>query len=131
MAWKHLELATTSKDPTGWLVAVARNILRNLRRGHKRRTALDYKAAQLRVPAPMGPGELAMSSHGVARIHAVFLNLSELDQQIVGLVALNGLSAEDVARLIGESGGFVRIRLYRARQQMKEELARENPNGWP
>lgn len=93
-----------------WLYAVARKTLANERR--KRR---DVPVATPEVsyePEPVGDAKLA----------AAFATLSAADREILRLVAWEGLSLRDAARVLDCSPVAARMRLHRARARLRDRL---------
>jgi RNA polymerase sigma factor (sigma-70 family) len=123
VAWRRLD-AVPDDDPVPWLLAVARNIWRNERRGGRRRLALVR-----RLPAPLPvppPAEPADGQTGQA-VHAALAHLDAGDQEILRLVAWDELTPAQAATVLGCSAGAARQRLHRARRRLAAELARRSP----
>ena len=81
-----------------WLFGVARNVLAN-----------QYRVT---VVQPDVPAEVA----------AAFRELSDADQEILRLVAWEGLTADELAVVFDCSANAARIRLHRARARFTEAL---------
>jgi RNA polymerase sigma-70 factor, ECF subfamily len=93
-----------------WLYAVARKTLANERR--KRR---DVPVAAPEVsyePEPVGDSQLA----------AAFAALSDADREILRLVAWEGLSLRDAARVLDCSPVAARVRFHRAKARLRDRL---------
>jgi len=109
----------TRADAAPWLLGIATNHVRRLRRAeHKRLRALAAAGAasgplQLVEPAPPRDGALA---------HAL-LQLDRRDRDVLALFALADLSYAEIAAALGIPEGTVRSRLNRARRIVKEVLA--------
>jgi RNA polymerase sigma factor (sigma-70 family) len=118
VAWRRLE--EIGEDPLPWLLAVARRVLANQRRGEKRRTALVQRltgtdpaiAPGWEPPAAMSP-ELA----------AALAGLSPREREALLLVAWEGLEPGRAARAAGCSPAAFRVRLHRARRRVADRLA--------
>jgi RNA polymerase sigma factor (sigma-70 family) len=99
-----------------WLFGVARNVLANQHRAARRSVAL---AARLR-------NELAhvtvIQLDVPAEIATVFRELPEADQELLRLVAWEGLTADELALVLNCSANAARIRLYRARRRFAKAL---------
>lgn len=99
-----------------WLFGVARKVMANHHRAARRGADL---AARLRnelerideVPAEV-PDEIA----------SAFRALSEADRELLRLVAWEGLTADELAHVLGCSANAARIRLHRARRRFAEAL---------
>jgi RNA polymerase sigma-70 factor, ECF subfamily len=57
------------------------------------------------------------------RLYEAMGRLSNEDRDLFELVALDGLAVRDAARLIGVSQAAARLRLHRARQLLRNQLA--------
>ncbi|MFG1997929.1 RNA polymerase sigma factor [Spirillospora sp. NPDC048911] len=98
-----------------WLLGVARNVLRDNYRAQARREAFN---AELRRWSDAAERDVA---EGVAERLAVLRamgTLSEDDREILLLVAWEGLSPRDAARVVGCSAAALRVRLHRARKRL-------------
>lgn len=103
-----------------WLYRTAANVLANSARSDRRRTRLDVRlAAQPRsVDRPL--------DETVAEDHALFeafATLNEDQQELLALVAWEGLDHDDIASVLDISTGAVASRLSRARSRFEEALA--------
>src|SRR5262249_556782 len=98
-----------------WLYGVARRVLANHRRGEQRRrlrtTELSDDLAAL-ISDPLDALSIANA----------FRELSDADQEILGLVAWEGLDRAAIAPVLGCSRGTVRVRLPRARTRFARAL---------
>ena len=130
VAWRRLDDAPTGASARLWLYGVARRVLANHRRGERRRTQL---AERLR-------GELAgrdapeAPSGELADLAAAFGSLADGDREVLALEAWEGLSAGEVAAVLGCSRNAARIRLHRARRRLRGAIAASQgpgPDGAP
>lgn len=120
VAWRRLD-DVPSDDPVPWLLGVARNVWRNQRRGQRRRLALLRRLPEPRPePAPPEPPE----GRGLRGVHDALAALAEADQEILRLVAWDGLTAAQTATVLSCSPAAARVRLHRARQRFAAELAK-------
>lgn len=126
-AWKSPALASVPPESLRpWLYGIARNVLRQHRRGKGRRSALSDRlragvgadlAAGLDGAAPgMDPG-LAED------VRDIVSALPDLDREIVMLVYWEGFTQEEAATILGKRAATVRSRLSRARAVLRERLA--------
>jgi RNA polymerase sigma-70 factor (ECF subfamily) len=115
IAWRKFD-AMSRDEPLPWLYAVGRKVIANQRRGEQRRFRLF---ARLRQERP---------SQGRAfdgePVREALSRLSADDQELLRLVAWEGLGHGQVAQAMGISTNAVTIRLHRARQRLREELER-------
>jgi RNA polymerase sigma-70 factor, ECF subfamily len=114
VAWRRLERVPA--EPRGWLLAVARRVLANQRRGDSRRAALIARLALLPVrDAPPEPSAGSTIGEALTR-------LSARDHELLALVHWDGLSASEAATVLGCTPVAVRTRLHRARRRLARAL---------
>jgi len=102
----------------GWLFTILLNVVRTHARARQRHHVVpieDY-LGRLRVPAAQEDG-LRLRD-----LQRAFARLPERFQEVILLVAVEGLSYEEAAGAIGVPVGTVRSRLSRARAQLLEHL---------
>jgi RNA polymerase sigma factor (sigma-70 family) len=122
VAWRRLDEVPEAALP--WLLGVARRQLANVRRGNERRLALVRRltsAGELGPPQP-DSGQGGQGGQG-GHILAAMARLRPDDQEVLRLVAWDGLSAREAAAVLGCSDGALRVRLHRARQRLEQELS--------
>ena len=117
IAWRRLD-DVPADDPLPWLFAVARNVWRNGLRSARRR---DDLVVRLPAPDPHRPTEPADHSH--AEIHAALGALGDDDQEVLRLVAWDGLTTRQLAVALGCKETAARVRLHRARRRFATQLA--------
>ena len=101
-----------------WLLAVAGNVRRN-----QARSARRYASALGSLPQPeSSPPPPEPDERGVILRRALG-GLSEDDQEIMRLVAWDGLTPRQVATVLGCPDGTIRARLHRARRRLADRLA--------
>jgi RNA polymerase sigma factor (sigma-70 family) len=129
-AWRIRDRATTHDGTVlPWLYAVATNVCRNASRTHRRQLAL---AARLPLAAPAldhadGVAERVDDERQMARLVVAVEQLSPRDQQVLTLVAWDGLTYEQAAAVLDVPVGTVRSRLSRSRQRLTEILTTPDP----
>ena len=94
-----------------WLYGVARKTLANERRKRSRTVPLAPEIAY--EPEPVGDSKLA----------AAFAALSDADREILRLVAWEGLSPREAARVLECSPVACRVRYHRAKSRLASRLA--------
>lgn len=104
------------------LLGVARKTVANERRSGRRRTAL---ADVLRAQESAGRGDEESRSELFRSFAEAFERLSETDRELLSLVAWEGLTAREAARVIGIAHAACRVRLHRARRRLACELGRD------
>lgn len=119
VAWKRLDdVPRNSALP--WLLAVARNAHRNMQRAERRRSQREASLARLE-PAAEPP--CVASDEGDDRLLGLLKQLSQADQEVLLLVAWEGLDRPAIARVIGCSRTNVALRLHRARRRLRALLS--------
>lgn len=115
VAWRRL--GDVPDDALPFLLATARRVLANQRRGDQRRGALrDRLQADAVAAAPLLPdGALA----------AALGQLSQTDAELLLLIAWEGLSGAEAARVVGCAPATVHVRLHRARRRLARALAEQ------
>jgi RNA polymerase sigma-70 factor, ECF subfamily len=122
VAWRRLEKVPIDSLP--WLLAVARNVLATQRRSVRRQLALVERLGWVRQET-VGPPDALTSAEPIAEALAV---LSEKDREAITLVAWDGLSPAEAARVVGQSSSSFRVRLHRAKRRLQRELDRGAPS---
>jgi RNA polymerase sigma-70 factor (ECF subfamily) len=116
-AWRRLE--AIPREPLPWLLGVARKALANHRRGRSRAAALNARI-EATVVAPAFP------SDGDHAVLAALATLDPGDQEVLLLIAWEGLRQEEVGAVLGVSRQAVATRLHRARKRLGEALAADD-----
>lgn len=115
IAWRRRD--ELPDDPLPWLLVTARNVMHNQQRSLRRRLGLHQRMvplAELVEPSP---------EVGVARRQEIARGLAELpasEREALLLVAWDGLSPTDAAKVLGINPGTLRVRIHRARTRLKE-----------
>jgi RNA polymerase sigma-70 factor (ECF subfamily) len=121
VAWRRLD--DVPDDPLPWLLGVARRVLANRRRGEARRHAL---LGRVRFEShEVMPVSGAQPDSG-GRVLRVLSSLSDRDREALLLVAWEGLSAAQAAKVLGVSPNTFAARLARARRRFVVALAAES-----
>lgn len=122
VAWRRRRDAPDVDEALPWLYGIARRILANHRRANERRHRLS-----LRMPVTVSEPVLAGQAAGAA-IEAL-ARLKTDDQELLRLVAWEGLDQGEIAQVLGISVNAVAIRLHRARIRFELEFrAESNPD---
>ncbi len=118
IAWRRLD-DVPEAEPLPWLYAIARNLWRNQVRQDRRRSAILARYRAGSPPAAAG-GDPARLEPGVLR--AALASLSDADQEVLRLVAWDGLTPAEVAVVLGCNPVAARSRLHRARGRLAAVL---------
>lgn len=110
----------------GWLYGVARNVVAaELRRQvHERTLVRRISGRRLLTSETLAGLEERIDAERQSRqLYTVLAELREQDRALLELVALDGLSVADAARVLALSPGTARVQLHRSRQRLKSKLA--------
>ncbi|WP_308170092.1 RNA polymerase sigma factor [Acrocarpospora catenulata] len=116
-AWRRIHELPPGPEARLWLYGVARRVLANQRRGEIRRSVLAARLREELTVWDEGPPD-----HDHDAVRAAFHRLSPDDRELLALVSWEGLTAPEIAAVMGCSRGAVRIRLHRARKRLAREL---------
>lgn len=113
VAWRRLDDIPAEAE-RAWLLGVSRRVHANARRGDQRREALAR-----RLEHEWRPAEPADSM-----LHEALACLPPRDQEVLMLVAWDGLDPAGAAQAMGCSRANLAVRLHRARKRLARELER-------
>ena len=118
VAWRRLDQVPEGAATRLWLLAVARRLLANHRRGEQRRVQLgDRLRHELSTALSSGVFAAEESLAGSA-----FRSLSDSDRELLALSAWEGLDPGEIAQVLACSRNAARIRLHRARRRLRQAL---------
>ena len=124
VAWRRLAEVPPGAEARLWLYAVARRVIANLHRSERRRTRLGQRLAEsLRT-------ELAthIAAGGkAAELLRAMAELSEEDRELMLLVAWEGLTPSEAAKVLEISSLAARSRLHRARRRLRALVEGSKP----
>ena len=122
IAWRRLEHLPA--EPLPWLLGIARKTLANQRRGIRRRAALlgELEARERTRPQRTTDDPLV----SVQEIAVALERLPEADQELLRLIAWDGLTVSEAAEALEQSAATCRVRLHRARRRLARQLDAED-----
>ncbi len=119
VAWRRLEDLVGADEPLAWLYRVAHLTLLNHRRDAERTGRLTDKAAG-EYSNPVATIESTVEARDrLAQVTAAAETLSEMDRELLRLVAWEELTHSEIAEILGISRVLVRTRLSRARRRLQ------------
>lgn len=120
VAWRHREGLPEEARP--WLFGVARRVLANQHRSMRRRWNLERRLASEAGAAiqTSDPGEALERRSTFA---AAFRRLSEGEQEVLSLIAWEGLAPRQAAAVLNCSYAAFRVRFHRARRKLEKQIA--------
>lgn len=117
VAWRRMEsLPLEPGEARAWLFGIARKSLLNDHRSDTRRTALAVRIADASSPAPGMDPDFVAARIDVAR---AWQRLTTGHQEVLALVAWDGLTSSEAATVLGISPVAFRLRLSRARRALR------------
>lgn len=122
IALRKMEAVPEGDDALPWLYAVSANVLRNRARSGRRRLRL---AARLRADADTtspGPESVIVRNSEHQAVLDALATLPEKDQEVLRLVEWDGLSREQVARMMFVSRSAIDKRIHRAYRRLGRVL---------
>jgi RNA polymerase sigma-70 factor (ECF subfamily) len=114
IAWRRLESVPRQELP--WLLGVARRVLANQRRR-------DATQERLALQFPVEPASDVSDVGLDAPLSRALSQLDEQDQELLRLIAWDGLTPAEAGRVLGWSPVRARVRLHRARGRLESLLA--------
>ncbi|GIH95625.1 RNA polymerase sigma factor [Planobispora siamensis] len=120
IAWRKFDQVPQNALP--WLLGVARNVLRDTIRAEVRREGIRREMREWIT------GDVA--DHVAERLGVLkaMARLTQDEREILILVAWQGLSMRDAAKVLGCSVPAFRVRLHRARKRLRAELESPVPS---
>ena len=112
-AWRRLDEVPAGDAARIWLYATARRVIANQRRANRRRAALQERLA-LEVPS-----ESTSVDREETFVREALLSLPPRDREVLLLAEWEGLSAAEIARVMGCLTVTARGRLHRARRRFR------------
>jgi RNA polymerase sigma-70 factor (ECF subfamily) len=124
-AWRRFDQAPDGPEVRLWLYGIAHRVLANHLRGRRRRERLGARLRDAEAGATAAGRPAAAMAEARTAIGSAFGRLKPGDRDLLTLVAVEGLSPTEVARVLGCSAVAVRVRLHRARARFARELNAE------
>jgi RNA polymerase sigma-70 factor, ECF subfamily len=121
VAWRRLEDIPSGDLALAWLYSVARRVVSQGNRTSRRRHRLLARLTMLKRPdeAELPEGE-SLGEREV--VHLALGRLPPNDQELLRLAEWEGLSAAELALVLGCSTNAVAIRLHRAHRRFRDAL---------
>ncbi|MFI0482704.1 RNA polymerase sigma factor [Actinomadura sp. 9N215] len=122
VAWRRL--ADVPDPALPWLLGVARNVLRG---GHRAEVRRESFATELARWTARPAGDIAEDVAERLAVLRAMAALPDGDREILILVAWQGLTPRDAARVVGCSPAALRVRLHRARRRLASAAESAEP----
>src|SRR5262245_45614082 len=122
--YKHLNKVDPARDFSGWLYRIAVNVCRDISRKRLRgnQISLEAEVETGKMIEPAGPHNTesgAMHAEEQAIIARALATLPAKERMAIVLRDLEGLSTEEVARILGSSPVTVRSQISSARSKIR------------
>ena len=121
-AWRRYEQMPEGDEASLWLYGIARRVLANHLRKRANRTKLvamltrDYEEAVWHDPLPTDGSALA----------GAWQALTARDRDLLGLLAWETLTTDQIAAVLGCSRSIAKVRIHRVRRRFARELQRRD-----
>lgn len=121
VAWRRVRDIPQPALP--WLLGVARNLVRELRRRDSHQYAIAAQEAQrISSGARSDVGDVAADVTDREAALQALAGLSDADRELLTLIAWHGLSPKQAARVLGCTIATLTVRLHRARRRLEKAL---------
>ena len=128
VAWRRQ--ASVPADPLPWLLVTARNALRNRHRGRARQDRLEAELLRVEwLAEPAAPAEVLAIDR--AAMLAALAELTQREREALLLIAWDGLTPVQAARVAGCSVAAFHVRTHRARARLSRSLVAEPEDPTP
>jgi RNA polymerase sigma-70 factor (ECF subfamily) len=125
-AWRRRQELDQARPALPWLYGIAGNALRNQLRSSRRRLELVDRLQAQAGPVSGATGDPA--ERPGSELREAIAGLSFEDQEVLRLVAWEGLSHAEVGEALDCTPNAVAIRVHRARQRLADALHPSNPD---
>jgi len=115
-AWRRLDALPMGEEATMWLYATARRVLGNQRRSIERRRRLRDRISQQPAFESADQTDAGIAADAFSRLRAD-------DQELLALIAWDGLTHSQLGAVFGCSENAAKLRASRARQRFASEIA--------
>jgi RNA polymerase sigma factor (sigma-70 family) len=120
-AYLGLSRLRKPEHAAGWLFGIAVNVARMRLRSRAAHDRAVRSAASM--PHEPSAEQAAERRDLLATVREAVAILPEGQREVVLLHYVDGLSCEEIGAILGRSPGAIRVRLHRARRQLRTELA--------
>jgi len=115
-------------SPRAWVFGIARHVVEDHRRRRQRRLRAVARISGRALLDPQSEDDLVtrIDAEREARHHlALMAQLPPAEREVLELVALDGLTLDEVGQVLGIRPGTVRVRLHRARRRFAPPSSQE------
>ncbi|WP_328322943.1 RNA polymerase sigma factor [Kribbella sp. NBC_00382] len=111
--------------PTGWLYGVAQNVVSSERRRQARELRANQRVSGRRLLTPDDVSRLEEridAEEGARTLLRAMDELPDGERAVLELVALDGISPQEAAQVLGIRAATARVRLHRARTRLRDGM---------
>ena len=112
------------KNISAWLYRVAHNLVVDYYRSTSRQETLPIESIQVEQPED-GQGRI-LEQEDQMEVRKALWKLTDLQQQVIALRFLEGLSNEEVAAILGKTVGSIKSLQHRALVSLKRIMEKDN-----
>jgi RNA polymerase sigma factor (sigma-70 family) len=123
VAWRRIADVPQGDDGRLWLYGVARRVLANHHRRTRSETGLAVELGNALRFVPLEPHADELDDARLPLLADALARLGDKDRELLTLTAWEDLAPAQIAKVIGQPVGVVRVRLHRARGRLREGLA--------
>lgn len=121
IAWRRIRDVPQPALP--WLLGVARNLVREMRRRNSHQYVLAVEEAQrISSGARTDVDDVATDVTDREAALQALAHLSDADRELLTLIAWHGLSAKQAARVLRCTTATLTVRLHRARRRLEKAM---------
>ncbi len=122
-AYRQLDRFDSRSKFGTWLYAIASNCALDLIRARKRRRESDAEPVQPVIPATdPSPERLVLSGEVRQRLSAAMNDLSDAERTAFVMRHFEGVSIDEIARVLGRPNGATRHSVFRAVEKLRRAL---------
>jgi RNA polymerase sigma-70 factor (ECF subfamily) len=112
-------------SPTGWLYGVAQNVVSSERRRQARELRANQRISGRRLLSPDDVSRLEERIDAEAGARGLLQAMEKLpagERAVLELVALEGITSQEAAQVLGIRAATARVRLHRARVRLRDSM---------
>jgi len=121
VCWQKIDAVPKHERP--WLLTFARNVAATRLRTNERWQSLQIQGAAITYDS-YAADDIAVNR---VRLQQAWAQLSELDREVLALVAWDNLPQNEAAQILGLSRSAYSVRLTRARKRLADLLVEKKP----
>ncbi len=126
--WNKRDEMHTYENMEAWCIRVARNLaLDKLKSKHNK--SIDIDNAYDLQSSSQSPYSSTEQNDIMSSIHHFINQLPDLQKQVIQLRDIDGFSYQEISDILKQNINSVKVNLFRARKQVREQLIQVNDYG--